>query len=358
MPLTVVVGAQFGGEGKGKVVSHLSVTDDADIVVRCGGPNSGHTVDYGGFRAGLRMLPAGFVNTRTKLMIAPGALVNVQILLNEMKMCNTDPSRLLIDRNACIVTDDYAKDELDRGLRSRIGSTASGTGIAVAKRALRDEDVTLARDVQVLSPNIGDVSMELNFALDRGKKIIVEGTQGFGLSLYHTEYYPYSTSRDTSASGFLSETGLSPRLVDEVIMAVRTFPIRVEGESGPLKNEITWKKLQEISGYPCPISERTTSTQRTRRIGEFDMELVQRAARVNRPTQVALHGADYLNYRNKGTTYERLSRGAVEFIHKLEETIRVPVKFIGTGPRNEDMIDMRKGDTEWNQQQIQTNLHT
>ena len=325
--------------------------------MRCGGPNSGHTVDYGGFRAGLRMLPAGFVNERTKLMIAPGALVNVKILMSEMKMCGADPSRLLIDRNACIVADDYGRNELERGLRKRIGSTASGTGIAVAKRALRDEDVRLAKDVQALSTNIGDVSMQLNFALDQGKKVIVEGTQGFGLSLYHTENYPYSTSRDTSASGFLSETGLSPRLVDEVIMAVRTFPIRVEGESGPLNNEITWERLQEISGYPYPISEETTATQRTRRIGRFDMELVHRAARVNRPTQVALHGADYLDYKNKGATvYERLSDGVVDFIHNLEDTIHVPVKFIGTGPKNEEMTDLRGTDAEWHLQQTQTNL--
>ena len=75
MPITVVVGAQFGGEGKGKIVSHLSTADDVDFVVRCGGPNSGHTVDYSGFRIGLRMLPAGFVNEATKLRIAAGACV-------------------------------------------------------------------------------------------------------------------------------------------------------------------------------------------------------------------------------------------------------------------------------------------
>jgi len=239
MPLTVVVGAQFGGEGKGKVVSHMSIAEDVDFVVRCGGPNSGHTVDYQGFRIGLRMLPSGFLNNRTKLMLAPGALVDAQILINEMQACKVDSSRLMIDRNACIVAEDYSKNELDRGLRRRIGSTGSGTGIAVAKRALRDSDVQLARNVEVLAPFIGDVSTELNSALDQGKKVVVEGTQGFGLSLYHTDNYPYSTNQDTNASGFLSETGLALALVNDVIMAVRTLPIRVEGESGPLKFEIS-----------------------------------------------------------------------------------------------------------------------
>src|SRR5437016_12809920 len=105
MPLTVVVGAQYGGEGKGKVVSHLSIADDVDIVVRCGGPNSGHTVDYGGFRAGLRMLPAGVVHERTKLMIAPGAPRNATILRCAMKMCGAAAASLLIDRNTRSVAD-------------------------------------------------------------------------------------------------------------------------------------------------------------------------------------------------------------------------------------------------------------
>src|SRR5207249_9865167 len=162
MPLTVVIGAQFGGEGKGKLVSHLSIVDDADIVVRCGGPNSGHTVDYEGFRIGLRMVPAGFVNRRTKLMLAPGALVDPKILFAEMEKCNVDSSRLMIDRNACVVKDEYAKLELEQGLRRRVGSTVSGTGVGVAKRALRDSDVQLARHTDSMAQFVGDVSRELN----------------------------------------------------------------------------------------------------------------------------------------------------------------------------------------------------
>ena|SRR5437762_8701587 len=357
MPITVVVGAQFGGEGKGKIVSHLSTTDDVDFVVRCGGPNSGHTVDYSGFRIGLRMLPAGFVNEATKLRIAAGALVNVRILLDELQRCHVESSRLKIDRNACIVADDFASQELARGLRKRVGSTASGTGIAVAKRALRDDDVKLAKDVEVLAPFIENVSTELNDAIDRGKKIVIEGTQGFGLSLYHTDNYPYSTSRDTTASGFLSETGLAPALVDDVIMAVRTFPIRVEGESGPLRDEITWETLEKMSGYQHHISENTTATARTRRVGMFDIQLVRSAARVNRPTKIALHGADYLDYRNKGiTVYDSLSERAVQFIETLEDSLKVPVAFIGTGQKNEEIIDRRKSDLVWQPHQVQATL--
>ena len=354
----MVIGAQFGGEGKGKLVSHLSVVDDADIVVRCGGPNSGHTVDYEGFRIGLRMVPAGFVNKRTKLMLAPGALVDPRILFAEMEKCNVDPSRVTIDRNACIVKEEYASLELEQGLRTRIGSTASGTGIGVAKRALRDPDVCLARDSEELAPFLGDVSSELNDHLDHGANVIVEGTQGFGLSLYHANHYPYATSRDTTASGFLSETGLAPTLVDDVIMAVRTFPIRVEGESGPLKSEITWEEVRTKSGYPHAISERTTATGRIRRVGNFDLELVRRATQVNRPTSIALHGADYLDYGNKGANREdRLSKDAIKFVKYLEDSLRVPVRFIGTGPKNEEMIDRESGDLAWEVQQVRTTIN-
>jgi adenylosuccinate synthase len=274
-----------------------------------------------------------------------------------MEKCNVDPSRLMIDRNACIVKEEYARLELEQGLRRRVGSTASGTGIGVAKRALRDPDVRLAKNSEELVPFLGDVSAELNEHLDHGANIIVEGTQGFGLSLYHTDYYPYATSRDTTVSGFLSETGLAPTLVDDVIMAVRTFPIRVEGESGPLKNEITWEELRMKSGYPHAIMEQTTATGRIRRLGHFDMELVRKAAQVNRPTRIALHGADYLDYRDKGiTVYDNLSERAVQFIESLEESLKVPTAFIGTGPKNEEIIDRRKSDVIWQPHQVQATL--
>lgn len=342
MPLTVVVGGQYGGEGKGKIVSHLSVVDDVDYVVRCGGPNSGHTVDYKGFRIGLRSLPSGFINKKTKLMIATGGLLDPRILFDEIQRCGVSYSRIIIDRNTCVVKEEYRENELERGLRSRIGSTASGTGVAVAKRALRDSDVKLAKDVGVLRPFIGDVSGVLNQALDEGKSVVVEGTQGFGLSVYHAECYPYATSRDTTASGFLSEVGLSPRLVTDVIMAVRTFPIRVEGESGPLSNEFSWAELQKESGYPYPIEERTTATNRTRRVARFDPNLVQKAVKVNRPTLLAIHGLDYLGYENKGISeVNLLSQRAASFIGELERVLGVPVFLMGTGPTNEEIVDRR-----------------
>lgn len=342
MGVTIVIGGQYGGEGKGKIVAHLAKRDNPDFVVRCGGPNSGHTVHLNDQIFRLRLLPAGFVNSRSRLLLAAGSIINLRLLITEIELTGIDAHRVGIDRNAAIITAEDEKKESQLGLRDRIGSTLSGTGMGVVKRALRDGTIKLASDIPEARSFITDVSAEINCGIDKDQLCIVEGTQGFGLSLYHTLCYPYATSRDTTASAFLSEVGLSPMKVDSIIMAIRTFPIRVEGKSGPLKNEITWEELQQRSGYPYPISEYSTVTGRLRRVAAFDMELVRRATIVNRPTQIALHGADYLDYNNKGLTdFDGLCDKAKQFIEWLEQELGVPVEFIGTGPANEELIDIR-----------------
>jgi len=343
MPITVVVGGQYGGEGKGKIVSYLSLEDDVDYVVRCGGPNSGHTVDFRGERYALRLLPAGFINTRTRLLLAAGTLINPDILLREIELCDVDPSRIGVDFNAGVITEEDAEYERCLQLKKKIGSTLSGTGAGVAKRALRDGSFRLARDTPELKRFLTHVSSEINEALDRDLKVIIEGTQGFGLSLYHSDCYPFTTSRDTTASAFLSEVGVSPLQVDLVIMVIRTFPIRVCGNSGPLKNEMTWKEVEKISGYPYEPKEFTTVTKQIRRVALFDIDLVKKSAMVNRPTHIALNGVDYLDYANKGlTNLEALMEDTKRFIRWIEHEIKVEVYFVGTGPANEEIIDRRK----------------
>ena len=223
MSVTVVVGGQFGSEGKGKICAHLALTDKVDYMVRCGGPNSGHTVDVGGQRYQLRQVPAGFINAGTRLLIAPGALVNPQVFLEEIEMCSLDSSRIGIDRNAAVIegADIAAEQALD--LQGRLGSTGSGVGAAVSRRVLRDSGFRQAKDHPDLAPFITSVRRELASVLADNGNIVVEGTQGFGLSLYHALKWPYRTSRDTSAHSFLGEVGLGVRDF-EVVMAIRTFP--------------------------------------------------------------------------------------------------------------------------------------
>ena len=341
MSVTVVVGGQFGSEGKGKICAHLAMTDNVDYMVRCGGPNSGHTVDVQGRRYQLRQVPAGFINPHTRLLVAPGALVDPEVFLQEVELCGLDPSRIGIDRNAGVIEKVDWDNERTLGLAERLGSTATGVGSAVSRRVLREPDFCLAENHPALSPFVTSVRDELSEAVQLDHSIVVEGTQGFGLSLYHAEEWPYRTSRDTTAHSFLGEVGLGVRDYD-IVMAIRTYPIRVAGKSGPLPDEITWEDVRLESGYPYPIAEFTTTTKRLRRVARFDWSVVDQAVAANSPTQIALHGADYIDYANHAVTdWLGLSDRARKFVSGLEGRLGVSVAFVGTGPTNENIIDRR-----------------
>lgn len=340
MSLWVVVGGQFGGEGKGKISAFLTRQEEIDICIRCGGPNSGHTfVAEDGTTILLRQLPTGYIRPQTRLLIPAGALIDLDVLKYELDSLRISPSRVGVDRNAMIIQQSDRDQESQLGLRDRISSTLCGVGSAVARRALRGADVRLAgqmaQDVIWLGALITDVSEEANRALDCGKKVLVEGTQGFGLSLYHSNHYPKATSRDTTAAAFLSEVGLSPLLVSEVVLVLRTFPIRVAGQqAGPLNDEITWEILQRESGYPHPIQEMTTVSKKLRRVARFDWELAKQAALVNRPTRIAVNGLDYLDYSNRqAASLDDLTTSAKQFLMKVGHELTGPVTYWGTAPQ-------------------------
>jgi len=340
MPLTVVVGGQYGGEGKGKVTAHLCCRYGFDVAVRCGGPNSGHTITIDGKQVVLRQIPGGVVNPHTRLFLAAGCLVDMDVLFKEIDLFNLTPDRLKVDRNAVIIDKEYSREEKKTELNDRIGSTCTGTGIAVAKRVLRTKSLKLAKNISLLNPYLTEGSREVMTSYLCGEKIVIEGTQGFGLSVYHSPYYPYATSRDTIASGFLSEVGVSPLTVSDIVMVIRTFPIRVGGNSGPLPREIDWKTIQIESNYPYEIQEFTTVTNRLRRVARFDIDVVKRAAIANMPTQIALMGIDYLDHRNKGTkSFDQLTEKAKEFVFWLEHELGTHVMLIGTGPCDSELVD-------------------
>ncbi len=341
MSLWVVVGGQYGSEGKGKVSALIAEQESIDICVRCGGPNSGHsfTMD-GGPRILLRQLPTGVIVPRTRLLIPAGALVNLSVLRKEISDFGLDARRVGVDRNAMLVEDADRDAEEQLGMRERLSSTLSGVGSAVARRALRKQDVRLAGriDEPWLKRLITDVADECNRALDCGRKVLLEGTQGFGLSLYHSEYYPKTTSRDTSAAGFLSEVGLSPLRVTEVVVVFRTFPIRVSGEqAGFLEDEIDWETIQRESGYPTPIHEYTTVSDKLRRVARFDWNLARRTMDQNRPTRIAVMGMDYFDYANyRKSSFEQLAEKSAAFIQRFEIEFG-KIDYAGTGPRLHDV---------------------
>jgi adenylosuccinate synthase len=224
----------------------------------------------------------------------------------------------------------------------------SGVGSAVSRRALRRADVRLARDLTDawIADLITDVAEECNNALDYGKKVLIEGTQGFGLSLYHSIHYPKTTSRDTSAAGFLSEVGLSPLQVTEIVAVFRTFPIRVSGaQAGPLADEITWETVQREGGYPSDISEFTTVSKALRRVGRFDWDDARATVRHNRPSRIAVMGFDYLDYSDFGKTrLNSVGQKSRDFMTAFESRIG-RIDYLGTGPGLENIISRQTGTT-------------
>ncbi|MGQ9460734.1 MAG: adenylosuccinate synthetase [Candidatus Bathyarchaeaceae archaeon] len=333
MPCTVVVCGFFGDTGKGKIISYLALKDKISVAARAGvGPNAGHMVIYKGKEYKMRMLPSAFVYDRCRLLIGPGVLVNPEILLEEIQLTESQ-NRVGVDRQCAIIEPRHIEADKKGHLAQEIRTTGSGTGPCNAERALRT--VKLARDVSKLEKFLTDVPQEVNIAIDEGKNVLIEGTQGTYLSLYHGTY-PYCTSKDVTASAACSDVGVGPTKVDEVIVVFKAYTTRVGG--GPLPNELSWEEA-ERRGW----AEVATVTGRRRRSAPFNYELAKRAVMLNGATQAALTKIDVMFPECKGVkSYEELSKEAKAFIENVEGKIKVPVTLVGTGPYAWETVDRRK----------------
>lgn len=334
MPCTVIVCGFFGDTGKGKIVSYLSLRDKIAVAARAGvGPNAGHTVVYKRKEYKMRMLPSGFVYDKCRLLIGPGVLINPEILLEEIRLTESQ-GRVGVDRQCAIIEPKHIESDKKGHLAQKIKTTGSGTGPCNAERALRA--VKLAREVPELEKLLTDVPYEVNTAIAEGKNVLIEGTQGTYLSLYHGTY-PYCTSKDVTASAACSDIGVGPTKVDEVILVLKAYTTRVG--AGPLPNELSWEEAEK-KGW----AEVATVTGRRRHSAPFNYDLAKRAVMLNSSTQAALTKVDVLFPECKGvTSYEELSREAKALIKNIEEEIQVPVTLIGTGPGALEIVDRWKG---------------
>ncbi len=332
--LSVVVDGFFGDTGKGKIVSYLSLADDADIVARGGvGPNAGHTVVYNGKEYKLRQVPSGFVNKKALLLIGAGVLVYPPRFFKEVDMTNTK-DRIYMDYQTGIIEDRHVEEEQrSEHLGKKIGSTKTGCGAAMRDRVMRK--LKLAKDIDELREYLTDVSLAINEALDKNKVVILEGTQGTFLSLYHGTY-PYVTSKDVTASSICADVGVGPKRVDDIILVFKSYVTRVG--SGPLENELPIDEAKEKG-----LFEVATVTGRIRRVAPFNFKYAKRAVMLNSPTQIAITKIDVLFKEDRGKrNFSELSKGAKKFIEEIEDRLNVPVSLISTGPETDAMIDRRR----------------
>jgi adenylosuccinate synthase len=341
----VIIGGQFGSEGKGQIAAYLA--PEYDLLVRVGGPNAGHKVYEDAAPYTFHQLPSGTRCSNARLLIGAGAALRTDVLLREIQDSKVDPDRLAIDPHAIIITAEDARWE-KKGLRRTIGSTAQGTGRAAIRRILRGADTLFAKDVRELKPFIRPAVDVLEEARMKKEKVMLEGTQGTGLSLFHG-HYPFVTSRDTTVAGCISESGIPPRAVRRVIMVCRTFPIRVQsptgGTSGPMTQEISLSELARRSGIAVAElrkTERTSTTNRRRRIAEFDWQQLRRSAQLNAPTDIAITFADYIAKENRAAhRFDQLTPPTLLFMSEVEQVACAHVSLVSVGFNHRAVLDRR-----------------
>ena len=329
MSKNIVIGGQYGDEGKGKIISYLAIHDNPEIIARGGvGPNAGHEVWHKGQRFGMRMLSCGFVNEKARILIGAGVAVNPEVFLKEVEMTKCD-GRVGVDKRSTVITKENIERDSASANSAKIGTTKTGCGPAVSDRVNRV--AKLAAEVPELAKYITDVPKEVNAA----KNVLVEGSQGFMLSvLYGT--YPFVTSKDTSASSIAADVGLGPTRIDNVIMVIKSYTTRVG--AGYLPGEIQREDAEKIG-----FQEFGTVTGRPRRTSkELHWDDLRLASMINGATGIAVTKLDIKFPAVAGKRkYSDLTDEAVKFIEEIENKLNVPVVLIGTGKDSEDIIDRR-----------------
>jgi adenylosuccinate synthase len=285
-----------------------------------------------GKKYALHMVPAAFVNPKCRLLIAAGANAHVAKFLEEVEVTKVH-KRIGIDQNASIIEEKHSAQDKASAVNKGIGTTGWGVGPAIEERVRRT--AKLARDIPELKPFLADAVTEVNDGIDAGKKVLLEGTQGFMLSLFFGTY-PYVTGRDTGAAAICSEAGVGPTRVNDVLIVYKSFMTRVG--AGPLPGEITKDEAMKRGWF-----ETAAGTGRDRRSAPFDFELARKTAKINGATQAAVTKLDSMFPECRGgRKLDALSADAKKFIREVEDRAGVPVVLIGTGPDALDIIDVRK----------------
>ena len=337
--ITMVIDLQYGSTGKGLLAGYLAETTCPDTIITAWAPNAGHTyIDRAGRKYIHTHLANGIVSPFCKrVFLGPGSMIDPMQLLDEIAQCqdiiDARGIRIMIHPHAAIVTQRHR--DLEAGPMTKIGSTKKGVGAAMIQRIERNpDDMNIASREPLLNKYVVSQSEYMDM-LGTASHVLIEGAQGFGLSIYHG-FYPYTTSRDVTVWQILADCGIPRTMAKdlEVFGTCRTYPIRVAnrfdeegkqvGFSGPVyadQSEITFESIGQTT-------ELTTVTKLPRRIFTFSQIQIQEAIEFNGVDRVFLNFANYV-------------KSEAELIRIIDaiESAGTRVCFMGIGPRFRDVIE-------------------
>lgn len=324
-----VVDGQFGSTGKGLAASVLAehFGREVQLVASNAGPNSGHTSYFKDEKIVLRQLPTFSViaakmhGINVQTVLNAGAIIDPQVLNDEYLKYRPE---LAVHPMAAVVSRENVKSEAT--LVNAVGSTGKGTGAALASKVMRELGAVAINNENIIAAPVMDLGSKVDNVVT-----LLEVSQGYSLSLNASGFYPYTTSRDCTVMQALSDAGIHPTIYRDCMMVLRTFPIRVAGNSGPHyadQVETTWEAIWQEP-------EVTTVTRKIRRVFTFSVLQYQQALLANRPSVLFVNFMNYLQ--------------GVEADHHqwLQQNIIAPyvelmgyapeVVLLGYGARNEDV---------------------
>lgn len=359
---SVLVGGQFGSEGKGLAAAYLAERALIEhhgprIATTNAGAQAGHTTCYADGRKFVcfHLPTAGVVHSNSggecQIYVNAGSIIDVDVLLQEVIDRGIAEDDLTIHPRAVFIKREHTEAERARSsAQTFLGSTQKGVGVALSHKVLRQAQ--LVQDCPALQPWCNEI--DLNGAMAEGTAVFLEVPQGFDLSINHGLSYPHVTSRDCWVGSGMSDAGIHPEFLGPVCMVMRTKPIRVGhiystelgrsepeliGDSGPF-----WSDSRELDwdiDLPGIEPERTTVTKRVRRIASWSNEQYARALRFNRPSIVFINFMNYLNSKADAEAF-------IFNLSLVEDRVGVePAHFFGFGPNVEDVTESEGKALTW-----------
>ena len=383
----VILDAQHGSSGKGKMSAYLADRFQADHVSSANFPNAGHSVVKCGTKFIAKAIPtAAYLNKHNQPLtswISPGSAFFLPQLLKEWRECG-HPEIRIHDRIPIVDESHAAREREGSESTAHIASTMQGSATALVDKILRKKDMRLTGNInfnEEFSKLIEDKTELRDFvrtvrvleaaefrycfhdALKKGERWLHEGSQGYALSIDHGNEWPATTSRNCTVQAAMDYMAAPPKSVGDIYLNVRSYPIRVghlvengvkKGDSGSFysdQQEITWEEVGKRAGMPedeinkLAERERTTVTKRIRRCADFSYIGLKDAVEANGATKLIVNFIQYINWKDNGLKgghkeFRKLSTESKDFIRKIEDAAGIPVVLVGTGEDHDDIIDL------------------